>query len=330
MNYVEKSLKIYDSIIKSKTIKLDLNADYIYESFINMFSKEISAQDLLVQYRNEINSIIEDNLSNFNTDINLLRQLKEVQYYENSVAISTSFAIFWIAHNKVDISKTELSDLVKAVFIGTVGYRLLDLHNDQNKLESHFSILGYYLIHQYEKTLLEVFNYPSTFEIINKYVSYFSEVEYLEKKHRWAKCPFSWDEPEKIGLKAAPLFAIFELIFLKANLDQDRIDMLIRGLINWAAAIQMADDITDAHEDLSSGIETLVMSGFYHQYPKPDDITPELINNFLDKKRTLKFYDTTQMLFDVARDNFIKCDDEILTLYNEIQNYRFNSDIEIS
>ena len=216
---------------------------------------------------------------------------------------------------------------MKAVFIGTIGYRLLDLHNDQDKLGPQFSILGYYLIHQYEMILMEVFEYSKTFEIINKYVGHFSEVEFLEKKHRWNSCPFSWDEPEKIGLKAAPLFAIFELLFIRSNLEQEKINTLIKGLINWAAAIQMADDITDALEDLSSGTETLVMSGFYENYKNRNDINQEIIDEFLDKDRILKFYDTTQKLFDAARECFVECEDEILILYNEIQNYRFNSDI---
>lgn len=330
MDYVEKCLKVYESIINSKLNKIDLSTNYIYESFINMFSKEISAKDLMEQYRCEIHTVIEESISNFQNDINLIRQLKEVHYYENSVAIFTSFAIFWVAHNKVDISTLELSKLVKAVFIGTVGYRLLDLQNDQNKLDSHFSILGNYLVHEYEKVLIEIFKDQKSFNVIHKYVGFFSEVEYLEKKNRWKTCPFSWDEPEKIGLKAAPLFAIFELIFLRAELEQKKIDKLFEGLISWAAAIQMADDITDAYEDLSSGIETLVMSGFYDRHSNLDDIKPEIINDFLNKERILKFYDTTQMLFEVARNNFIECEDEILTLYNEIQNYRFNSAIELS
>ncbi len=329
MDYVEKSLKIYNSIISSKFNELDLNADFIFESFINMFSKNITAKDLVDQYRIEINSVIENNLSIFKNDINLIRQIKQVRYYENSLAVSTSFAIFWIAHNKVNISKRKLSKLVEAVFTGTVGFRLLDIQNDQNKFESQYTILGNFLIHQSEEILIDVFKSHDTFKIINKYIQLFSEVEFLEKQNRWQSCPFDWNKPEKIGFKAAPLFAIFELIFLRAELDHENIDALINGLISWAAAIQMADDITDAYEDLSQGIETLVMSGFYEKYGNSDKINHEFIDDFLDKERILKFYDTTQMLFDNARKNFMNCNDEILTLYNEIQNYRFNNDIEL-
>ena len=110
---------------------------------------------------------------------------------------------------------------------------------------------------------MDVFESEKPIKTINKYVGMYTEVEFLEKRNRWKNCPFDWKEPEKIGWKAAPLFSIFELLFRKAEVSKVDIEQKIKGLIYASSALQMADDLMDAVEDLSNGIETLVMSGFF-------------------------------------------------------------------
>jgi hypothetical protein len=84
----------------------------------------------------------------------------------------------------------------------------------------------------------------------------------------------------------------------------------------------MADDFMDAVKDLNNGTETLLLSGFYKANGNEKEITIELVDRFLDDEKVLKFYDTTQKFYDSAREIF-KADD-ILSLFLELQNFRFN------
>ncbi len=325
MNYGDYCLKLYKSFIDSDSEKYSLSLDSKSFSLVDLVSKKFSDEQIKEQYSKETKSIITDRLSALNIENEYKDELKNLSYYFDSVGRFTMVLIFWFEYNKVKLSKEELYKISEAMLIGSMGYRLIDIHNDEGLLGKESSIIGNYFIHNYEEILLDIFKDPETFKIISKNVGSYSEVEFLEKRNRWKTCPFNWETPEVIGLKISPMYSIFELVLRLTKKDEKEIDSLLKGLVYFSAAIQMLDDFTDIKEDLANGIETIVMSGFFKKFGTDIKITQELIKSFLKEERTLRFYNTTQSLFDQARKIFIENEDDIMLLSVEVQNYNFNT-----
>lgn len=325
MNYVDYCLKLYKSINNPSSEKFSLSSNVKSLSLIDLISQNYSSDQLRKLYNEEIRVLLDNRLSLLKIEDEYTDELKKLSYYYESVGGFTMSLIFWIEHNKVKLSKEELYKISDAMLIGSIGYRLIDVHNDEGLLGKESSIIGNYFIHNYEEILLDIFRDVETFKIISKNISLYSHVEFLEKRNRWKTCPFNWDEPEKVGLKISPMFSIFELVLRIAKKDEKEIDSLLKGLIYFSAAIQMLDDFTDVEEDLTNGIETLVMSGFYKNFGTDIQITRELVQKFLNEERVSRFYNITQSLFDKARNIFTENEDDIMLLSVEIQNYNFNS-----
>lgn len=325
MNYVDYCLQIYRTLIDSDSENYSLSSDVKPLSLIDLISKNFSSDQLKEQYCKEVRSLIENKLSLIKIENEYKEELKNLSYYFNSVGRFTMSLVFWMEYNKVKLSIDKLYKISEALLIGSVGYRLLDIHNDDGSLGKESIIIGNFFIHNYEETLLNIFNDAEIFKIISKNVNLYSEVEFLEKRNRWKPCPFSWDEPEKIGLKTAPMYSVFELILRQSGKEEEEIESLFRGILFFSAAIQMLDDFTDIQEDLVNGIETLVMSGFFKKFGSDVEVTKKIIKIFLSEERILRFYNTSQSLFDKAREIFTELEDDILLLSLEVHNYKFNS-----
>ena len=328
MNYVDYCLKLYKSLNNSSSENYSLSSDVKPLSLIDLISNSYSSDKLREQYYREVRSLIENRLSLIKVENEYKDELKKLSYYFNLVGSYTMSLIFWIEHNKVKLPKHKLDKISEALLIGSAGYRLLDIHNDEGLLGKESAIIGNYFIHNYEEILLDIFiDKEETFRILSRNVRLYSEVEFLEKRNRWKTCPFSWDEPEKIGFKSSPVYSVFELLFRKAGKKEEEIKSLFKGILYFTAALQMQDDFTDIEEDLTNGIETIVMSGFYEKFGIDVKISQELIQNFLNEERISKFYNTTQSLFDKARKIFTENEDDIMLLSVEVQNYNFNSQL---
>ena len=323
MKFVKNVIELYDILISNNELHTGITslADYLRLIDDNLYSEK-----LRINFKEDMSSVIDSRLSFCKKDIEYIRKLKEVSWYEDSMAVYSTIIIFWAKYNNTGLAKDQLSKLSEATFTGVIGYKLIDIHNDENKLGKEAVIIGSYLIHLFEEVLLEIFPSGNTIKIINKYVGMYTEVEFLEKRNRWKACPFTWNEPQKIGWKAAPLFSIFELLFRRAGIIENEINKKIEGLILASSALQMADDLMDAAKDLSNGIETLVMSGFYKTFGKERQFTQSMIEEYLNEEKILEFYDTTQKFYDDAR-NIYQNSDDILALFLELQNYRFNKSI---
>ncbi|OGU73745.1 MAG: hypothetical protein A2V93_04660 [Ignavibacteria bacterium RBG_16_34_14] len=330
VEYISKLYKAFE-VVESKIYNTLLDgSEESFDILESTIFKDLSVIDLMELYRKEMDLISELKFPVFKNELKRLRSFPQVSHYENGISTFVCFIVYWIWHNRLDLSRGEIAKIIESKYFGTLGYRLIDIQHDSNLLGVEVIYLGNYLIHYHEHLLTEVFGIKDTSEIINKYFLMYSEVEYFEKKNRWKSCPFSWDKPEKLGYKGAPFFSTIELLFRFSGMEETKKSELIKGLIAFTAAIQMMDDISDAKEDLINGIESLVMSGFYKKYGKSTKLTDELINQFLNQERMTLFYNTTQNLFDIARKNFIQNNDEIFLLCLEIYNYRFNRRIELS
>lgn len=326
MNYVDSCLQIYKTLIDSDSDDYSLSSDVKPLSLIDLISKKTSSNLLRERYNNEVRSIIDSKLALLNIGNEYKDELKSLPNYFDSVGGFTMSLIFWIEYNKVKISREELYKISEAMLIGSMGYRLIDFHNDEGLLGKESAIIGNYFIHSYEEILLDIFiDEEETFKILSKNVRLYSEVEFLEKRNRWKTCPFSWDEPEKIGYKSSPMYSVFELLLRKAEKSEKEIESLFNGVLYFSAVMQMLDDFSDIEEDLANGSETLIMSGFYEKFGVDVKISQELIQNFLNEERITKFYTTIQSLFDKARNIFTENEDDIMLLSVEIQNYNFNS-----
>lgn len=323
LNFVDYVTEIYNSLQSSSLVNINLAGHFVYESFFSSIFKNFSIIELKNKYREGITRTINERLVFFNKDIQMLRTLKEVSYYENSISIYTCFFVFWILENEIEMPREDVEKLCDAIFAGTIGYRLLDLNQDHNIIGQEALMLGYFLINTYEEILAEIFPYSDTLKIIKKYAKLYSQVEYEEKRNRWKECPFTWNEIFKLGYKASPVFSIFELLFKAKGYSEEKIRLIIEGIINVITTTQMCDDIVDAKEDLSNGFETLVMSGFYKMYGSSDKIHDDRIAEFLSAERIKKFYETNIHLFNMTRKIFADNNEYILLLLMELKYYQF-------
>jgi hypothetical protein len=328
MTYVEYTKEIYKFLSNFDSTK-NSTSEFKFNSIIDLISQRISPKEIVMQYKKEIGNIIDQRIAEFGYEVEFLDDIKKLNYYEKAVGSFTIVVIFWILHNNINFSDDDINKLTEAIFIMCIGYKFFDMHLDRNLLGKEAVIIGNYLINTGEQLLYELFFFKETSRVINRHRKTFTEVEFLEKRNRWKATPFSWEKPEAIGYKASPLFIFFELLFIKANINPVKIDKLIEGLTYWAAALQLSDDFKDAFEDISVGIESLHMSGFFEKYGRDININPELVNNFLDENRHKQYYIVSQSLFEKGRNIFTEYEDDILLLYLEFENQRFNSSIKL-
>ena len=163
-----------------------------------------------------------------------------------------------------------------------------------------------------------------------KYAKIYTQIEYLEKKNRGRPSIFTWNEPLKLGLKAAPTFIVYESLFRYAGYDDKKIKCLINGLTFLSASMQLIDDLADAKDDLKNGFETLVVKGYFEKFGNSIEVTEEKIDQILSQERLKLIYKTGQELFGEARKLVLEHDEDILQLMIEIQNLNFSTLFEVN
>ena len=238
------------------------------------------------------------------------------------------YFLFWIWHNKIEISEEKLELITRPIYLGSVGYMILDRFTDKKEFGKEYIFLSSEIIRIAEELFGQIFNKVDTRRIFNKYFSQFAKIEYLEKSNLWKNCPFTWENCWHLGYKASPSFSIYEILFIDLGISSRKINDLILGLTYMSAGIQLMDDLADAKDDLENGIETLVMKGFYSQFGGSNKINQKIVTEYLTDERVGKIYSKGNELFDLSSNLFEKHNDEILILYNEIQRYRFNEIFE--
>ncbi len=320
----------YKKLLSSEPELKDFSNVSVFEAFFNSISYDISASELRTKYRNGVYNTIDRLMPVYKKDVELLRSIKEMKYYENSISIYACFIIFWILEHEVQLSTKELNLLTESIYAATIGYRLLDLHQDHNLIGGEAIILGYRFINLYEELLLSVFPSSHAFSTIKKNSNNYCEVEYIEKSNRWKKCPFSWENVEVLANKAAPLFSIFELIFKHKNLSDDHILEIMDALKGLVACTQLNDDIIDAQDDLTNGFETLVMGGYYEKFGIEKDVTREKIDAYFNENKVKDFYNIQLKIFEKARKIFTRRAEYLLLLLMELQYYQFNKSILVN
>lgn len=299
------------------------------KSLPSSFFSKISEEKLQKIYKENIEETINNYIEDFSIEIAEYRKLEDVNFYENSISRYLTFIILWCIEKNINLSKDSLNKICHYVFIGTVGYRLIDLQQDHSILEPKSIYLGLYLINISEELLTEIFPSKDALSIIKKYSNLYNKIEYKEKQNRWKSCPFSWENADELGYKAAPIFSIFDLMFNLAGFDEIKNKELLGALNKVVASTQLCDDISDACEDLSNGFETLVMSGFYIKHPNKEDINTTTVQSFINSNRLKIFYEKNTALLNDASKIFSKYDEYLFIFLLEAHRARFLEGFEI-
>jgi hypothetical protein len=327
MRYISYVHKIYKLISKTDFSKYQMKNPG-FRSFLSSLSSNVSLDEMKNIYREDIYSNFNNELLFFKKDIELMKQIKELKLYEESIATYTGIYFFWVWSNNVNLSNKDLEKITQAIFTGTMGYKLIDIHSDNNFIGQEAIFLGNRLIRLAEKIYSEVFGLENTYHILNKYFAKYCEVEYLEKRNRWKESPFSWNAVELLAYKASPLFSIFEILFRYHKFNEKKVNELVQALIYSSVAIQLMDDFVDMKDDLKNGYETLVTQGFYKKYGTENEITDEMIKEFFTEEKLLNLFNYIENLFEKSREIFTKHEDDILLLVLEFENYSFTSSFE--
>ena len=323
MNFVDHSFDLFNTISQIEFIP-DINDNGIsLKNALNKISAITSSEELDNIYISECNYLIKSELSSYAKDIDEFIEQRNIFSYHKSMSFYTLIYFFWIWNHEFDLSSSQLGSLQNAIYLDAMGYKMLDEATDNEKGRGELVYLGLNAIRKAERILQETFPNSDVLGIIDKYQRILSEFEYKEKKHRWSNCPVNWDEASKLGYKAAPLYSVFEIIAANFGLSTNVMDKLVQGMIYTTAAMQIMDDYGDSFEDLNNGIESLVMSGFYSKFGNNSTVLKSKIDEFLDQARLKKIFVTATALFENARTIFNENNDDILGLFNEIQNYRF-------
>jgi hypothetical protein len=243
--------------------------------------------------------------------------------------LRTAFYLFWIWDKKLEISEEKLEKFIESFYIGTFGYKMMDVVGDSENLNAEMIFIALYAIKTAEDLLSSTFGYENTSRTILKNLKIYTNVECYEKQSRWKESPFKWDEAEKLGNKAAPIYMVYETLFKCAHYDEKKNNDLMSAFNYTAAALQMVDDLMDAKIDLANGYETLVMSGYYSRFGVEGEITDEKVAAVLNQERLKKIYTTVLEYFTKARGVFEKYDEYILLLSHEMQLFNINKIFEI-
>lgn len=298
--------------------------------FLAQISSNISETKLQKIFKQNIEETINKYIAEFRIEIAEYRKLEVVNFYEKSISLYLTFIILWCIDKNINLNKDALNKICHFVFIGTVGYRLIDLQQDHKMLEPSSIYIGLYLINISEELLTEIFPSKDTLPIIKKYSNLYNKTEYKEKQNRWKSCPFGWKNVDELGYKAAPIFSIFELMFKLAEFDEIKNQELLMALNKVVASTQLCDDISDAFEDLSNGFETLVMSGFYNEHPNKEDINATTVQSFINSNRLKIFYEKNMALLNEASKIFSKYDEYLFIFLLEGHKARFLEIFEIN
>ena len=282
-------------------------------------------------YRNESRTILTSALSDLGAreDSPIWQQVSDAYFYERILPGFISSYLFWIWEEHLALTDSDQSAIVDAMLQGIIGYRLIDLHLDGEAIGPEAVVLGNHLVRAHECRLAAIFGERPAWPILNRYARMFAEVEFLEKSHRWKSCPFSWDEPSKIGGKVAPLTAVLHLIMDRAGKPAHHIELTTQALTRILAALQMIDDWHDAADDLANGTETLAAFGFYC-WNQDVAISEARVREFLDRSKMQRYLTGTLDLLNTAIQELESVDEPILVFNAELVKKRFLQGLVVS
>lgn len=182
MEYLNYSHTLFKKIEKTDFSVLSNSTEHPLRTLVPLVLKNFSYEKFTELYRNETDKIIDEYLPVDKNDSEQITKLKSITYYDVSVNTYTWMFLFWIWYNKLEIDTKDLEKLIKAEFMGMMGYRLIDIYTDDEGSNKDYLFLGNYLIRSFEQIFNDVFKTKDTFDILNYYGLKYNEVEYVEKE----------------------------------------------------------------------------------------------------------------------------------------------------
>ncbi|MCB0753635.1 MAG: hypothetical protein KDC52_19340 [Ignavibacteriae bacterium] len=329
MEYFDYSLSLFKKIEKTDFSELSNTSENPIRALIPFVLKNFSFEKFKELYRKETDRIIDEYLPIEKSDTEQIEKLKAIYYYDNSVNNYSWMFLFWIWNNKIEIEEADLKLLLRAEFMGMMGYRLIDLYTDDEGTNKEYFFIGNFLIRSFEQIFNDVFKTKKTFDLINYYTLKYNEIEYIEKRNLWKTCPYSWKKSFELGFKTSPLLSLFHVVFSASNSEENKSTDLLKALLNALAANQILDDISDAPSDLAVGRETLVMSGFFSKYGIENSWNDKNIKDFLNQERLVMIYKNLLELFEEALNLAEKHEDLIFMLFIEFGKQGFLNNFEV-
>jgi hypothetical protein len=212
-------------------------------------------------FKREMLSTLKKSFQRYGLSLSRVKKYEKKNIYLDSVSNFFLFYLAWLKVHDFPLDKIKIAQLFESCILGTLGYRILDLHFDERGLPDQEAIMGMALIQQHEKKLLDVFGYHSLhFELIQECKDDYFSIEVREKASRGKHSPYSFDKPIECGYKAATIFPAFALALATiGRVTQIRVYKHI--FYSITATVQILDDLADLEEDLIHRQFTLPTSG---------------------------------------------------------------------
>lgn len=230
-------------------------ADVLNEKYVNLFRKFEG------EFRKAMYSVLKNSFREHHLSFAKYEKYKKINIYLGTISKYFAFYLIWIRLNDILYTHEEINKLLESVALGTLGYRILDLHFDEGKLSNQEVIIGLELVQKHERILFDVFGFTnSNFNLIYQSKMDYFKIEIKEKKLKGVRSPYSFDKPIECGYKSAPAFSLFALALNKIG-RYNSVETYKDIFYDIMATIQIVDDLYDLKDDLSNQMFTLPASG---------------------------------------------------------------------
>src|SRR3989339_175990 len=107
---------------------------------------------------------------------------KHLSFYKSHMPLRTAFFLFWIWDKELDISEEKLGKFIESFYIGTFGYKMIDVLSDSQNANAEMIFIGFYAIKVAENLLSQALGNENTTDTILKNFKVYTDIEYFEKK----------------------------------------------------------------------------------------------------------------------------------------------------
>jgi hypothetical protein len=165
MKFIDYSKEVYFLLKNKEFSQFSITNDDDFLSVMFSLKKDISLKEYQKLYRAEIKKIIDRDLPIYESEEVLKIDLKKNYYYDETTPKYATLYLFWIWQNEISIVNNALEEIVKAIFMGTMGHRFIDMYADDEKQSKEWMFLGDYLIRSFENSFIN--NFVTVFETKN-------------------------------------------------------------------------------------------------------------------------------------------------------------------
>ncbi len=251
---------------------------------------------------------------------------KKNLYFDSMSGYLLAYTV-WLKTQDIPLSDKDIDKLFESGVLGTLGYRLLDLHFDERGATDYEAIVGLSMIQQHEQKLFEVFGFNQlNFDLLCESKKEYFDMEIREKAARHKHSPYSFEKPIECGYKTAHILPAFSLALAYTN-RVSLIPTYKKILYLIASQVQIFDDLADIEEDVKRGMFTLPTAGIEKEIKKEISDGGSAKRIYADHNRMHKLYAICRGLLYEALDIVNTIDDPFMKLCIEYKLFRFYGSI---